>query len=440
MGVDPKKLWVNYCATDFVYRRRVIGIVGYPQPNARKRESILMDLAWTNDLSPFQFIFTGEGWGEFVEQLKMVGVQADCIHADTEQKLADIYSRLDLLLVTGYVEGGPLPLLEAMASGVKVLSPRFGYAADFLHESDLYNGVDELAASLRVWVEDNIYYHQLARAWSWKDYVNEYAMLIGELLGESVDLYPERGQSRYMQLLDIIDEVKPLGIVEIGTWNGNRALQMIQRAAKYKPIGDVYYQGFDLFEDQTGEQFRRELSKMGCSKRVVQKRLEATGSEITLIQGETIYTLFEICNHADLYFIDGGHSEDTIDNDAGMVLDVLSKSAVVIFDDYYLDGKPEGMGCNKFIEGLDREQFKVTFLPAHTVADDGRVIGMVKVRRRNANLYLQVQGTTHTRIDPNLRTSGSNVTYSLPPMWVANAPRPTNGDGELERLAPASGE
>jgi len=50
-GVDPVKLWVIYAATDtFAARRRNIGIVGYEQPNGRKRSHILLDLAWTMDL------------------------------------------------------------------------------------------------------------------------------------------------------------------------------------------------------------------------------------------------------------------------------------------------------------------------------------------------------------------------------------------------------
>ena len=58
---------------------------------------------------------------------------------------------------------------------------------------------------------------------------------------------------------------------------------------------------------------------------------------------------------------------------------------MAIFDDYYETGKPEGMGCNEFIYSLPADKFKVTFLPAMTAADDGRLIGMVRVEKRKEN-------------------------------------------------------
>jgi hypothetical protein len=400
LGVDPAKIWVNYAAaSDFKFRRRLIGIVGYPQPNGRKREHMLLDMAWQYDLILYEFLFVGAGWEPFVNELASLGVNVQAFNADTWEAVNAVYSRLDALLVTGYVEGGPLPLLEAMAAGCKVFSPRFGYAADLLEDADLYGDLPDLMAKLGKYFEPCINNAMLARSWSWRDYAAEYAMLLGRLLGESVDLYPERGVSRYAQLLDVIDETHPQSIVEIGTWGGNTAARMIQQAAKWRPIEDIFYQGFDLFDMQTPADVRRELSKDGWKKAVVEKRLMATGADVELIAGYTADTLDERVMPAEFYFVDGGHSEKTIAYDALEVLDMLEGDAVAIFDDYYHEGKPEGMGCNKVIDGLDREQFKVIFLPALTKDEkDGRVIGMVRVERRkenNADLRLQMPETTY---------------------------------------------
>ncbi len=384
LGVDPKKLWVNYCAADnFAFKRKVIGIVASVQPNGRKRESLLLDLAWAYDLSPFEFVFIGNGWEDTAQKLQSLGVACGIAKPDDAQ-LSKMYGVMDALLVTGYNEGGPLPLLEAMATGIKVISPRFGYAADLLNEH--YDTPSELMDILNELAEPSILSHQIARAWSWSDYVAEYAMLIGRMFGSTTELFPAFAADRYSQLLDIIDEIKPSEIVEIGTWNGNRALQMIQQAAKYHPIGEIYYQGFDLFETQTGEQFRSELSKRGWNVEVVEKRLQATGAEIELVQGNTKDTLYYNVMENDwseaplFYFVDGGHSEKTIQNDAAIVLLAIEypKGAVAVFDDYYHEGKPEGMGCNKVIDSLT-DQYKVTHLPIRTKTEDGRVIGMVRV-------------------------------------------------------------
>lgn len=397
-GVDPKKLWVNYAAAnEFKFRRRLIAIVGYPQPNGRKREHLLIDMAWLYDLNMYEFLFTGAGWENVVEQLKSLGVPVQSVTAKDWQAINNIYHHSDALLVTGYTEGGPLPVLEAMASGTKIFSPRFGYSADLLEEEDLYDSLPELMEKMGAYFERSVNNHMLARAWTWKDYTNEYTMLIGRLLGESVDLYPERGTSRYAQLLDVIDDIEPASIVEIGTWSGNRAIQMIQQAAKYKPIEDIEYQGFDLFGSQTAADLRRELSKGGWLKHIVQKRLDATGANIYLVEGYTRDTLHKM-EPANLFFIDGGHSEETIQYDAESVFLRLRTGDVAVFDDYYFDGKPEGMGCNKVIDSLDREKYVVTFLPATTATNDGRAIKMVRVERRkenNATIRLQMPQTTY---------------------------------------------
>lgn len=392
LGVDPAKIWTIYAAADgFKYKQRTIGIVGYPQPNGRKRESLLLDLAWQYDLSAFQFLFLGLNWDELVEQLKSLGVSvAGTLHADTPEKIVQSYQFIDVLLVTGYVEGGPLPLLEAMATGCKVLSPRFGYAADLLEEGNLYDGPADLMEKLKSMTAESIHHHQLARMWSWRDYAAEYALLFGRLLGEGVDLYPERAASRYAQLLDVIDELRPASICEVGTWNGKRAVQMLQQAAKYKPMEELTYQGFDLFDQWTPALNRAELSKNACSERVVRKVVSATGAGVELIAGNTRETLRDM-HPANLFFVDGGHSEATIASDGFVTLGNMGMFSVAVFDDYYHAGKPEGMGCNKFIDALG-PMWKVTHLPVRTLAADGREIGMVRVeRKRNADLYLQMQ-------------------------------------------------
>jgi predicted O-methyltransferase YrrM len=329
------------------------------------------------------------------------------------------------------VEGGPLPLLEAMAAGVPVLSPRFGYAADLLDYEQIYDDLEGLRARLEEFTAAGIFHHQLVHSWTWRDYAAEYALVIGRLIGESVDLYPERGMSRYAQLLDVIDEVKPDGIVEIGTWNGHSAARMIQAAAKTTPIEDVVYQGFDLFEGMTGEQFRRELSKHGHVERVVEKKLEATGAHIELVAGDTKLTLYhnllfdDQLECPDFYFVDGGHSEATIKSDAKAVFDSMQPGAVAIFDDYYHEGKPEGVGCNKVIDELDREQYQVTFLPALTHADDGRVIGMVRVERRKVNhaeLHLSMPEASYDGTISDIRPGVWHTFSALPQVSGANAP------------------
>lgn len=383
LGVDPKKIWTVYNPADsFQFRKRMILVVGYPQPNGRKRESLLIDLAWMFDLEQYEFVLLGTQWEEIAAILVSLGVSVKYAHADRPDLIRSFYQAADVFIATGYMEGGPLPLLEAMSSGTRVLSPRFGYAADLLDEDDLYTTPADLMDKLNAMFAHQVFYHQLARAWSSKDYVNEYALLIGRLFNCTSQIFPERGMDRYVQLLDVIEREKPRHICEIGTWNGQNAIRMIQAAAKFRPMKDIYYQGFDLFEQMTGEQFVRELSKHGYPIEVVQRRLDATGANIELIAGDTKETISDMYGLNDFIFVDGGHSEETIENDGSAALECVSDSGVIIFDDYYHEGKPEGMGCNKFIDSLP-SQYEITHFPALTHASDGRVIGMVQVKHAN---------------------------------------------------------
>lgn len=387
IGVDPEKIWVIYSAADqHVFKKRLVGIVGYLQPNGRKRESILLDLAWQHDMAPFQFLFVGSGWEETVSQLNSLGVSASFFHADTDEQLRSVYHQIDLLLVTGYVEGGPLPVLEAMASGVDILSPAFGYSNDMLGPEQIYTTVEDLAQKLNDRVSPAVLRHKLARAWRWQDYCAEHALIFGRLLGESVDLYPNAAMSRYAQLIEIVEQEKPSTIAEIGTWSGSRAIQMIQAASKFRDPSEIEYHGFDLFDEQTVQQVRSELSKSSWEADLVRARIKTTGATVNLTTGNTLKTLKDSHIAPDFIFVDGGHSEKTVANDGGWALARVFDGEVVVFDDYYHAGKPEGMGCNKFIDNLPRH-YEVTHLPVRTKTDDGREIGMVKVKR-NANLYL----------------------------------------------------
>lgn len=401
LGVDPARIHVVYCAANqHLYRRRIIAIVGYPQPTLRKRESLLFDLAWQFDVSQYEFLFVGAGWEDTASALMSLGVAVQAFHADTQEAITAIYQRVDALLVTGYAEGGPLPLLEAMAAGCKVFAPLVGYAADLLDEADLYSDPADLKEKLDAYFKPSLYGHYLTRAWTWDDYAAEYALIIGRMLGTDTELSTESGMNRYSQLLDVIDEIRPRRIVEIGVWKGDTALRMIQQAAKWRPMKDIVYQGFDLFEEQTLGDVRREFSKGYWFQEVIQRRLNATGAGVMLVKGYTRDTLPQYLDpSADLYFVDGGHSEETIETDGTFVLENMSDGAVAIFDDYYLSNAPAGMGCNKFIASLPREKYAVTLLPKTTQTQDGPEIGMVKVSK-HATVSVPLPATTYAYAVP----------------------------------------
>jgi hypothetical protein len=188
---------------------------------------------------------------------------------------------------------------------------------------------------------------------------------------------------RYANLFRTIYERRCRSIVEIGTWNGAHAEQMIRTAAVRAPIEDVRYRGFDLFEDLSDEELARELSKRPPRYEEVLARLRRIGADVRLIRGNTRVTLPKATDQlrqADFVFIDGGHSIETITSDWNAVRGAMRADATVVFDDYYVDPGPEleGLGCQTIIAGLDQGRYTVELLEPSDVF--AKPWGLLKVR------------------------------------------------------------
>lgn len=194
---------------------------------------------------------------------------------------------------------------------------------------------------------------------------------------------------RYVNLFRTIFERRCCRIVEIGTWNGVHAEQMIRTAAARHGVEAVRYCGFDLFEDLTDEQLRAEFSKRPPTYDEVLDRLRSTGADIRLVRGNTRETLprsLELLRGADLVFIDGGHSVETIEADWGAVREAMGPGTTVIFDDYYPDAGPEldGLGCQSVIDRLDRRTYTVEVLEPTDAFE--KPWGMLRVRMARVTL------------------------------------------------------
>jgi len=171
--------------------------------------------------------------------------------------------------------------------------------------------------------------------------------------------------------------------MEIGTWKGKRAKQIIGHAAQYNSVNTISYFGFDLFEKIDLNVYKLEISKMPPTEREVFDFLSTTNATIKLYAGYTQETLTDISSKLpkmDLVFIDGGHSSQTVLNDWVAVQRLMDENTVVIFDDYWHNRKD---GPKVVIDKIDKSNYKVEFLPEVDVffnPDFGKlVISLVKV-------------------------------------------------------------
>jgi len=176
--------------------------------------------------------------------------------------------------------------------------------------------------------------------------------------------------TRYHQLLKAVREKQPRTILEVGTWNGERARQMLNLCP------DATYYGFDLFEDATPETDQRELNvKHHHSIDYVYAFLD--GYTVQLFKGDTRETLpkFKPDGGIDFVWLDGGHSVETIRSDWAHIRTILAPNAWVYFDDYYTGPiDTTKYGCNEIVKDL-----RFVALPAVDPVKGGGSVQMVTV-------------------------------------------------------------
>lgn len=182
---------------------------------------------------------------------------------------------------------------------------------------------------------------------------------------------------RYKTLLRLARDRRPERLLEIGTWNGQRASQFIAMTG-------CQYVGFDLFEEADDDSDEKEKNVKGhVPMPHVAMNIEATGSDrYLLVRGNTRYTLprylggeYGEPGKFDFVFIDGGHSIETIRSDWKHVRKLVDPGAVVVFDGYYFPRIPK-LGCNTIVDRLQNVEItdldpviggRFTSLAIHTV-------------------------------------------------------------------------
>ena len=180
----------------------------------------------------------------------------------------------------------------------------------------------------------------------------------------NTNVSPDVKLERYRKLCNIVEHYKVKNIVEVGTWNGGRAIDMADAA--FKNHDSVNYIGFDLFEDATEASDDYEMNtKPHNSIEAVKKRLTDYATEVfnkgktftfQLHKGDSKLTIPKCkeVNKADFAFIDGGHSYETVKEDYKN----LKKISLLVFDDYFSKDqegnlpKESNMGVNKLIKEM----------------------------------------------------------------------------------------
>jgi glycosyltransferase involved in cell wall biosynthesis len=83
------------------------------------------------------WVIRGPGWQDWIEPLAQKGLKLVYLPFQLPGKgLASSYQMLDAFICTSKIEGGPIPLLEAMATGLPCISTPVGYAIESIIEGE----------------------------------------------------------------------------------------------------------------------------------------------------------------------------------------------------------------------------------------------------------------------------------------------------------------
>jgi glycosyltransferase involved in cell wall biosynthesis len=161
----------------------LIGFFGKEKSNPEDRkgvQTLLSAAELVNQERPVGILLSGEGWQQLQHTLKSKGIPVYQRTMANLDQMRLLYGALDLYLCTSRIEGGPVPVLEAMACERPVISTPVGHVPEVIHHQE--NGLlippddaEATAATVTQLLSDEEYCTQLGRAgratvlreWTW---------------------------------------------------------------------------------------------------------------------------------------------------------------------------------------------------------------------------------------------------------------------------------
>ena len=163
----------------------VIGSFGNAS-GTRKGVQLLIDtLRLLPDHLERHLVLAGRGWEQHLDALKGAVTKVHHAPVETSLRLRERYAALDLYLCTSHIEGGPLPVLEALACGIPVVSTAVGHVSELITGTSA-NGLvadptpEALSAAISSFLGSSVPRHQReaiahsVAAWSWQELGDQY--------------------------------------------------------------------------------------------------------------------------------------------------------------------------------------------------------------------------------------------------------------------------
>jgi glycosyltransferase involved in cell wall biosynthesis len=144
-----------------------IGVVGRTYHTGRKGEALV---AAVMDLPGIDWHFTGPGW-------------PGPAHPIAEDAMPEFYRSLDYVLVPALIEGGPMCVVEALASGCPVIASPVGWVPQFPHIPFRLGDAGDLRRVLSELLSAKMQLRQSVEAYTWDAFAAKHHVLFCRLLG-----------------------------------------------------------------------------------------------------------------------------------------------------------------------------------------------------------------------------------------------------------------
>jgi glycosyltransferase involved in cell wall biosynthesis len=143
-----------------------IGVVGKTKYTGRKGEDLIKKVM---DIPGIEWRFTGAGWPGESQYYK-------------EEEIPGFYAQLDYVLIASKIEGGPMCAIEALASGVPIISTDVGWVPELPHIKFNYNDEKQLRRILTNIVSKKAKLRASVEKRTWDNFVNSHDYIFKCLL------------------------------------------------------------------------------------------------------------------------------------------------------------------------------------------------------------------------------------------------------------------
>lgn len=173
-----------------------VGMMGfYPGKNNRKRFDIaiaVFEMLISNSIN-VTLVIQGSGWEKFYDDFKRIGLSFHHFGYKSDKDIFDFFKGIDVYLCTSDIEGGPLPVLEAMSFGIPVVSTEVGISKDLLQKGGGFlspkGDVKTLFNKLLILQNNNDIYQEcssqaksIAENYYWCHLANQYLKLYSDTI------------------------------------------------------------------------------------------------------------------------------------------------------------------------------------------------------------------------------------------------------------------